>query len=730
MDCGVIDHDPPVFAWHAVGERQRYQLRLTSASGTTHRETEFPWLFFPQKLGPGEFSWQVRATGAGEWSAVRRFRIASGAADFLIPDVSASWQRALGTVRPRAQPPGDERQAWLADLATTRKSGWDGLRERVKRQVGIALPGEPAVDPRTISDRDARASASIPLMDQMVNLVEAAREAALVASIEQQAAMISEARRRTLHLAGLNPLGATSFRAEPGSARRLVWVLAVNYDWLYEHFSAQERRLIEESVKRRASDLVASVLSPVEGVINRPLNSYANDSLPSALSIAILMAGNLPEAEAWMRTLLPHYLAWLNAWGGEDGGFAQGTSYLAWGISTAENWDILRWTTGIDVTRKSWLRNVGRSMVYFVPPGSPVGSFGDGAEADLRTTIDRVFRAYAARVPDPLYRWYSGQLFGGDETSLSILLAPPLKRGEPFPKSAPDAIWLPSVGWAAMHSSLVDRSRVSMYFKSSPYGSFSHSHADQNSFVVNARGRALAIDSGSYDYFGSPHHLAWTKTTAAHNAITFDGGKGQSLGADGLGDANARGRVSHFQHGEIVDIVSGEAAQAYVGELTRAGRTLVFIRPQTLLVFDTLASKRPRRWEWNIHGASMPGHADDSGFTLQSGDTRLCGRVAAQGPVRLDPNIGPIPPPAKVRAGPAGSSQAGQWHGRYSSQEVTLNWSFAAVMAVDCGPDMPVSKYQPDGSWLVSGSGWQVRYKDGHATYSASATGAETVKVK
>ena len=40
-----------------------------------------------------------------------------------------------------------------------------------------------------------------------------------------------------------------------------------------------------------------------------------------------------------------------------------------------------------------------------------------------------------------------------------------------------------------MHSSLSDPNRLSIFFKSSPYGSYNHSHADQNSFVIHHRGR-------------------------------------------------------------------------------------------------------------------------------------------------------------------------------------------------------------------------------------------------
>lgn len=706
MDCAVIDHDPPVFAWHAQAGADRYEVRLQGPQGATTLASTSPWLFWPKRLGAGEYTWQVRA-GTGDWSASRRFRIGQDAGNFTVPDVATLFKRAATTARPRALPRGSELDMWRQSLAGERASGWRGMTERVRRRATEALPGEPKADPRQLTDWDARARISQPLMNDIVKLAEAAREAALRAQIERSPEAIAEAKRRVLHLARLNPDGATSFKAEPGSARRLVWTLAVTYDWLHGVLDRSEQEEIRHAVQRRMPDLLASVLDPREGVGNRPLSSYANESLPSALTIASLMAGDLAEAEGWFRTLLPTYLAWLSAWGGEDGGFAQGTNYLIWAIETPENWDILRWTTGVDVTRKSWLRNLGRTMVYFVPPGSPVGSFGDGAEVDNREVNDRLFRAYAARVPSTLYRWYAGQLFGGDETRLSLLLSPPLTRGGPLPAGTPNSLWQPSTGWVAMHSSLADRARMSVYFKSSPYGSLSHSHADQNGFVINARGQALMIDSGRYDYYASPHHLQWAKTTAAHNAITFDGGKGQSLGSDGRGDAAARGRITEFRHETDADIVSGDATAAYGGALRDARRTLVYLRPSTLLVFDTLAADAPRRWEWNLHAAAPPTQADDASFVLKAGETRLCGRIAADRALRLETGWATIPP--------ASGSTPSQWHARYATADTSGHTTFAAVLALDCDGELPQA-LPSGGGWQVTGPGWRVTYRNGVAT--------------
>ena len=71
----------------------------------------------------------------------------------------------------------------------------------------------------------------------------------------------------------------------------------------------------------------------------------------------------------------------------------------------------------------------------------------------------------------------------------------------------PQARSFPSAGLASFHTALGDKQNdISFLMRSSPYGGVSHGHADQNAFVVEAYGRGLAIATGYYPWYGSPHH--------------------------------------------------------------------------------------------------------------------------------------------------------------------------------------------------------------------------------
>ncbi len=150
-----------------------------------------------------------------------------------------------------------------------------------------------------------------------------------------------------------------------------------------------------------------------------------------------------------------------------------------------------------------------------------------------------------------------------------------------------------------MHSDLSYLPRTSVYFKSSPppFGAYGHQSADHNAFVISAGGERLAIESGyygTYDGYNTNHWQWWVKRTKSKNAITFDGGKGQVAfehQPNPYQITNARyGSITQQQSTADYDIVTGDATDAYAGALTKAVRSLVYLRPGTILLYDNLSS--------------------------------------------------------------------------------------------------------------------------------------------
>lgn len=680
--------NPPLFSWPLRYATPGYELQLDGAAGmTTYRSTQ-NWLSLKATLAAGNYRWKVRAldatgTPTTQWCDERGFQIDAGIDQFVTPDAGELWAKALQTPRPRGLPQGDELRRLKTEFATNRAGDLTQLKGRLQNKLGAGLLIEPA---RPFDKIDAGAAKTLAMGD-LRNTLNGEQETvvglALLWHVERSQIWLDEGKRRAIALARWDPEGTTGLVSHNQATRTILFILAAAFDAFYDEWSTNEKQVLINSMSKRYAALHATILGN-SSLANNPYSSWTSYTLGYLVAVAPLIAGDVPAANSWFASSFNLYTAIFPPWSGDDGGYANGTAYGVWDVpESILLWDTLRWSTGFDFYRKPAVKNFGQFMAYFLPPGAPEGVFGDGAEVRMASSIARYGKAFAARAPTSLMDWYARQLFGEDRAAISMLTAPPqTSTATAFPVNTPDSAYFSSVGWAAMHSSLADRSRLSVYFKSSPYGSFNHSHADQNSFVIHARGRVIAMDSGVYDYYNSPHWRDWYKQTRAHNAITYDGGHGQGLGAAGTGSKALNGRIDRFVSTPEYDLVAGDATVAYQGELTKAKRWVALLRPNTVVVVDQLVAPVPRHWEWNYHTTTKPVQTG-SYFTNTEDGVTFCTRVSA--PVNLDYQMaeGYSPPPQSAVA------QLAHFGSRFSYRSATAEGLFVSVISMDCNTAPP-----------------------------------------
>ncbi len=81
-------------------------------------------------------------------------------------------------------------------------------------------------------------------------------------------------------------------------------------------------------------------------------------------------------------------------------------------------------------------------------------------------------------------------------------------------------IWHKDIGEGVAHSDMRNlNSNLSLAFRSSPYGSGSHTLADQNGFKLLYKGRPVYISAGYYQNFADKHILLQYRNTRGHNTI-------------------------------------------------------------------------------------------------------------------------------------------------------------------------------------------------------------------
>jgi len=519
-------------------------------------------------------------------------------------------------------------------------------------------------------------------------------EVALALHLVRRDELVVEGRRRLAELASWDPHGDSGIHGNHLVARDMLWGLAALYDALYKDLDGDERRRAVDSIIARAADVHSEFLASGK-MARQARNSHGWVAWAGAAAAIALVAGDDPRAEKLFLDLVPPFVTSISPWGGAPGGYGNGTGYGLWDVaSLIAPFDIIGQAIGIDLYRKPWLAHVPRFFTYFLPPGAPEAPFGDAAEMPPDRNTAWTLRALSQRTNDPLVRWAAGQAdppAGGAMPLILSALRDPLEQ-PPLPPATPNSAYFEDVGWVAMHSALADRKRVSVYFKSSPYGSHNHSHADQNAIVVQAGGRALLKSSGYYDFYGSDHFKAWYQSTRASNAITFDGGKGQAQL-----DLNAKGRIVAFRSAPAYDVAVGDATQAYGGQLKQALRTVVYLRPDVVIVHDRLGSATARRWEWNVH-ADNRFEGDARAFRLESGPQSLCIDVLQAPPVRLDQQSGFQTPP---RSSGKNATYTDQYHASLVSTNPSNEAEFVVALRISCTGKTP-EIVREGSAWLVS----------------------------
>jgi hypothetical protein len=681
-DCATVEQTPPEFTWPPVNGRNLvYTLALKLPDGRVEtRTTTKNWLLWDAALPPGTYSWTLKVFGSErDTSEARRFTIAREAIAFVVPGAEAMLKRARATTRPRTWPA--DATGPLAAVKAERAKALHQLLAEVDDDTKKSVMAEPHSGSQGAN------------YDDSVTEQKRALAAAFAWAATHNRHYGADGENRLLALAAWNPLGATGYKTNDMASRTVAWTLALGYDWMHDYLGEAAKAALVRAIRARTQPMFDDIMSRIS---QYPYDSHGNITLNIVAAIGLLMAGDIPEADTWVKEALPAAIAWTSPWGWEDGGFANGTTQGFWDAgSNLPAWLVYRNAAGVDLAKKDWVRNHIRYFAYFVPPGSPAGVFGDGQELAIPELWARIGKALNAFAPSPLGRWYAKRMTGEDAARIELLVVPRFDLGNaPFPAGTPNAALFPSIGWAALHSDLADPERTSIYFKSSPYGSYNHSHADQLSFVIHARGRRLAFASGDYDGYRTPHWTNWYKQTRAANALTFDGGKGQ-----GLDERGFSGEITRFETHAQYDVVSGHAEKAYAGALTRAARDVIYVRPGTVIVRDRLASASPRTWEWNIHAANRMTKVSERRIALRDGPAQMCVEMAAGPEVAFTQSDRFLPPPS-------GSGVRDEWHGTFATTTRSAQAEFVTVMRVgsDCGGAAAEASRAGDG-WRVSVDG-------------------------
>ena len=624
-----IAENPPRFTWLPVIEDEaNYVLRVTATSGEKEGETlRFGPLrynmFTPDApLAAGDYTWayavcDADGNEASEWSSARSFTIGSD-----LPEAAVSGHASRFAATSKAHP-----HLWLTPdrLEDFRESvaadpshcGWNTFYER---SVLPWMEREIIPEPAGYPDHKRVAHVWRQTYIDCQELLYAIRHLAIGGEVTGDAAMTRRAVEWLLSAAAWNPSGTTSRAYTDEWAFRVNIALAWGYDWLHDDLTDEERDTVREALLTRTRETADHIIKHAR-IHLFPYDSHAVRAVSLVLvpaSIALLH--DAPEAEDWLHYSVDFLSTVYSPWGDSDGGWAEGTNYwmmgLAYLIDAANQ---LKSYTGIDIYKRQFFQKTGDFALYAKAPNTRRASFGDDStQGDLpcvKTGYN--LRQFAGITGNGAYQWYFEELnklnpgtegafynwgwwdFNFDElvyrTDNPVIEATPPESGMRHFKG---------IGWIGIQHRMAEPDQhVQFVFKSSPFGSISHSHGDQNAFCMAAFGEDLAIQSGHYVAFNSTMHRNWRRQTKSKNAILIDG-KGQYAGRDKAQAMQSTGRIITAEERDDHIYIHGDATAAYrtlTPEVTKAEREVYFVNNEYFVIVDSVDADTPVSVEWLLH---------------------------------------------------------------------------------------------------------------------------------
>ncbi len=514
-----------------TGERLQFSLSRTedfSSSETLLSEPQ-EWCMYNlhRRLEVGTWYWRFRSTNLngtapGEWSSIYRFEVKNDTPEFVTPPFQTFLANAP-RLHPRIYCFLDDRIGEARNRVTSHPE-YAELQSRASQALKAEYTG--------MTDLYSRAE---ELRQHATYLYQAYHLT--------QKEIYAEKLRQLLEALIVAPPADGQLFASNFTASNIAWCLVAAYDLLYNNLSASDRTASEELMMR-----VARYYYKVNcGFQENHL--FDNHFWQQNMRILFQVALSLYDKSAYSSEVLPMMEYYYELWTARapasgfnrDGIWHNGTGYFSANILTlAYMPSLLSFISQYDYLSHPWYQNVGRSLVYTCPPGSKSNGFGDNSEKGSEPNrLVAAFADYLARETGDSYAgWYAGEcreLLRRDYELRLYRMCTEQDYNTAFPAGADKMVWYKDAGEVAMHSAPEDVEKdLALSFRSSTFGSGSHTTASQNAFNLLYKGVDVYRSTGYYQNFSDAHNLMSYRHTRAHNSLLVNG-IGQPYSTEGYG---------------------------------------------------------------------------------------------------------------------------------------------------------------------------------------------------
>ena len=583
----------------------------------TYRSGKLNWDLYNvhEQLATGDWYWRFRKVDANDkatiWSEVYKFTVTGKEEVFVTPKWEV-FQQNIPATYPRINCFLEEDIAKVSPIADThpeyksmisRANGKDGL--------GVKLPANPhdygmealANNTRNYLNTAWRLTKDRKYYDKILEI------------------------GRTLINYGITDDQLKKY--ENFAAGGIVDVVSLCYDLCQESLTEDEKTKAEQLILKIVNYYYRSYTGRIENHIFD--NHTWQIVLRNMTQGALVICQEYPEA---MNALEYFYELWTGcapASGfNRSGAWQNGISYFGTNCYTLYWMPMLfSHLTQTDFLKHPWYKNAGKAIAYTWLPGSGNCSFGDGVEKWM-TEPGRVqvgFMDFLARETGDSYAaWYAKECAVVLKDNFDMRLYRIAQGDADYTAAELDDsafenfIWHKDIGEGVAHSDMRNlNSNLSLAFRSSPYGSGSHTLADQNGFKLLYKGRPVYISAGYYQNFADKHNLLQYRNTRGHNTIMING-IGQPF------TTKAYGNICRGLNGENIAYFLGDASNAYCGTsdqwesnfvaagisqtpefgfgdnpLNNYKRHIFMLRPNKIVIYDELGADEVATWQWLLH---------------------------------------------------------------------------------------------------------------------------------
>lgn len=411
----------------------------------------------------------------------------------------------------------------------------------------------------------------------------------------------------------------------------LIEQLLMTYDACYKMFKPEELKQIESLVFKVAESHHSPMYSGYEEthIFN---NHFWQHLFRHILEMGLMFYEDNSTAREMLEYCYELWTSRAPASGfNRDGEWHNGTGYFTANAKTLYYVpSLFSYVTKTDFLKHPWYQNAGQALLYAFPVGTMSAGFGD--QNERATTPDRQRLAFsdflAKELDNPYSAWYATNCQRELRRDFDMRLYRMATSWKTYTASktllpsSTKALWYEDIGEVVAHSAIQNTNRnLFLSFRSSPFGSGSHTLADQNSFNLHFRGVPVYRSTGYYLNFSDAHNLMSYRHTRAHNTILVDG-IGQPF------TTRAYGKITRMLNGENITYAVGDASNAYCGTseypmwienfkkagitqtpdngfgetpLTKYRRHILLLHPDIVLIYDELEASKPVTWDWLLH---------------------------------------------------------------------------------------------------------------------------------